>query len=260
MTSPQPVSSISEEVTTVATLAALEVALAALVLELYELWLTAVRGAVLAAFSRFGVAPDPTAIWSTVPAWERLVDQLMGSLVQIARRGWNDAAGQLGVRIPFNAQDPLVADVLARTRNLMVRTPDEVYRSVIAELGKAAALGETVDQQAARVSHLLDVTGTENWPARARTVAVTEVHRAYNMGAYALGMRVYINENRMVIKRWDAQEDGATRVGHRDADGQLQRVTNPFTVAREPLMFPGDPSGSAWNVINCRCKLHFRRV
>jgi hypothetical protein len=27
----------------------------------------------------------------------------------------------------------------------------------------------------------------------------------------------------------------------------------PFLVGGEPLQFPGDPSGSTWNIINCRC-------
>jgi hypothetical protein len=44
-------------------------------------------------------------------------------------------------------------------------------------------------------------------------------------------------------------------MGHRDADGQTVPVFMPFQVAGEPLQFPGDPSGSPENVINCRCDL-----
>jgi hypothetical protein len=155
-------------------LAAFEASIAALVVSMYAAWLGAVAAAVLAAFTRFGAPPDPTAIWSTVPIWERQVDRLISGLEQIARAGWIEAGRQLGVDIPFDPTDSILQDQLARTRNLMIRTPDEVYRRIIDELGAAVANGESVDQQAARVRHVLDVTGTENWPARARTVSVTE--------------------------------------------------------------------------------------
>jgi uncharacterized protein with gpF-like domain len=241
-------------------LAAFEASIAALVLSMYAAWLAAVSAAVLAAFHRFGAAPDPNALWSTVPQWERQVDRLMSGLEQIARAGWIETGRQLGVEIPFDPSDSILQDQLARTRNLMVRTPDEVYRRIIAELGQAVANGESVEQQAARVRHLLDVTGTENWPARARTVSVTEVHRAYNMGGLAAALRIQQQESGpRMLKRWDAKDDSAVRPAHRLADGQVQFASQPFMVGGEPLMSPGDPSGSPWNVINCRCKQRFSR-
>lgn len=254
-----PTEQIPEEQAPVAalSLAAMEAAIAALVLRMYTRWLTLVRTAVLGAFHAFGAPPDPTAVWSTAPAWGREVEQLMAALTQIARAGWIQATRDLGVDIPFNASDPLLADQLERTRNLMVRTPDEVYRIVIRELGEAVSLGESVQQQAARISHALDVTGTENWPARAQTVAVTEVHRAWNMGAQAAALRVQTGGVRLLKKRWDAKEDSATRPAHRRADGQTVPVAQPFIVDREALMVPGDPAGSPSNVINCRCKPKF---
>lgn len=260
MTQPQPPQIPEEPAPPGAGLGAFEAAIAALVLSMYTVWLPAVAAAVLAAFDRFGAEPDPNAIWSTVPQWEEQVDRLMSALEQIARAGWMDANRQLGVDIPFDVNDSLLQDQLARTRNLMVRTPDEVYRRIIRELGDAVAAGEGVDQQAARVRHVLDITGTENWPARARTVAVTEVHRAYNMGGTAAALRVQQRESGpRLLKRWDSKDDSAVRPAHRLADGQVQFVSQPFVVAGEALMAPGDPSGSPWNVINCRCKQRFSR-
>lgn len=242
-------------------LAAFEAATAALVLGMYAAWLAVAAAAVLAAFHRFGTAPDPTAIWSTLPNWERQVDRLMSGLEQIARAGWIEANRQLGVDVPFDVDDSILQDQLARTRNLMVRTPDEVYRRIIHELGIASALGETVEEQAARVRHVLDVTGTENWPARARTVSVTEVHRAYNMGATAAALRIQQQQQQgpRLLKHWDSRQDSAVRPAHRLANGQVQFVSQPFVVAGEALMAPGDPNGSPWNVINCRCKQRFTR-
>jgi len=241
-------------------LAAFEASIAALVLSMYTAWLASVAAVVLASFTLYGLPPDPAAIWSTVPSWEREVQRLLTALEQIARAGWIEAGRQLGVEIPFDPTDSFVQDQLARTRNLMVRTPDEVYRQIIREIGVAVERGEGVDGQAARVRHVLDVTGTENWPARARTVAVTEVHRAWNMGALAAALRIQQQEQGpRMLKRWDAKDDSAVRPAHRLADGQVQYVSQPFMVGGEPLMTPGDPSGSPWNVINCRCKPRFSR-
>lgn len=239
-------------------LAVFEASIAALVLSMYGAWLAVATAAVMAPFTLYGLPPDPNAIWSTVPRWEREVERLMTALEQIARAGWEDSARQLGVDIPFDPTDSILQDQLARTRSLMVRTPDEVYRRIIAELGAAVANGEGVDAQAARVRHVLDVTGTENWPARARTVAVTEVHRAYNMGATAAALRVQQgNPMSIMFKRWQSKHDSAVRPEHRLADGQIRLVSQPYMVGGESLMAPGDPSGSPWNVINCRCKQRF---
>lgn len=259
MTQPQPPQIPEEPAPTGAlALAAFEAAIAALVLGMYTAWLGLVSRMVLASFVMFGLSPDPTAIWAAIPQWTKQVDRLMSALEQIARAGWIDANSQLGVDVPFDVDDPLLQDQLARTRNLMVRTPDEVYRIVIRELGIAAERGESVEQQAARVRHVLDVTGTENWPARARTVAVTEVHRAYNMGATAAAQRIQrSNPLSILFKAWQSKHDSAVRPGHRLADGQIRLVSQPFIVAGEPLMAPGDPAGSPANVINCRCKQRF---
>lgn len=267
MTTPAPssqqsaVSEVGEELAAVLplALAAAEAAVASFMLAAYTKWLAEVVSRVLAGFTRFALPPDPTAIWATVPLWERLIDDLMDRLVQIARAGWIEAGRQLGVDIPFNPHDPFLQDVLNRTRNLMVRTPDEVYRSVIRALGEVSATGGTVEDQVRAVRHVLDVTGTENWPARARTVSVTEVHRAWNMGALAAGMRAQQKLGVPLRKRWSARDDSATRPAHARADGQTVPVNQPFIVNMEALMFPGDPSGSPANVINCRCKPFFSR-
>lgn len=249
---------VTETGVAVAVLAAAETAVAAYMFAAYTKWLAQVAAEVLAGFNRFGLAPDPAGVFATVPAWERLLDGLMQHLVQLARQGWIDATRQLGVDIPFNADNPILVEELRRTRNLMVRTPDEVYRMIIRELGVGVAAGEKTAQLAARVRHVLDVTGAENWPARSRTVAVTEVHRAYNMGAFAAGLRASLTLG-LIFKRWRSRDDSRTRFAHDRADGQTVPINQPFIVNMEALRFPGDPAGSPANVINCRCKPIFRR-
>jgi hypothetical protein len=211
----------------------------------YKLWLAAVRAAVMMPFSRWRLPPDPAGIWVATHIWDSRVERLIRDLREVARHGWE---------LPYDRSSSILEDQLQRTRNLMVRTPGEVYRMVIAELAK----GGTVDEQAARVDALLTWTGTENWPSRARTVAVTEVTRAFGFGGLAAALRAQERLGKL-YKRWDAKRDDATRSEHRRAQGQTVLVSQPFLVAGEALMAPADPSGSPHNVINCRCHAEFRR-
>lgn len=239
-------------------LIAFEATVAALVLSLLTAWLAVASAAVLASFLKFGGAPDPTAIWSLIPQWERSVDKLMDALKRIAQTGWEETVRQLGLQdMPFNPNDPILVDQLLRTRNLMVRTPDEVYRTIVSELGVGHDRNETAAQLAARVRNVLDVTGTENWPARAQTVAVTEVHRAFNFGGLAAAHRAQVRDISVLSKTWIHKHDLRVRAAHRIDD--TVPVNQPFIVNGEPLMAPGDPAGSPGNVINCRCKARYRR-
>lgn len=53
-----------------------------------------------------------------------------------------------------------------------------------------------------------------------------------------------------VLKQWDATMDKKTRASHARVDGEIREIDEPFS---NGLMFPGDPNGSAAEVINCRC-------
>lgn len=233
----------------------MEVAFTAAVLAAITAWLASVTSAVLAAFSRFGASPDPSAIWSTIPSWERQVDRLMSELVDIAKVGWEQAAAQLGVDLPFNPSDPILADQLARTRNLLVNIPNEIYNDMLSALAVAVANGEGLQGQVARINDILDVNGRENWPARAENISVTEVNRALNFGQLAAALRVQTSRGRVLSKTWITERDSRVRVEHRAALGQKVPVSQPFIVGGEALMAPGDPSGSPSTVIHCRCSM-----
>lgn len=224
-----------------------EAAFAAAVLAAYTSWLKKAARALLA------VLPiNPAIIWSLIPDWNRHADDLMTDLESIARAGWNAAAKDLGVDTPFDVTNPVLQDQLRRTRNFMVETPNEVYRMILAALDSNE--GNPSAQRAA-VENILNITGTVNWPARSKVVAVTEVNRLFHYGSLALAMQA----RGRIVKKWIAKEDKSTRPAHFNADNQIRPVMQPFWVGGEALMAPGDPSGSAWNVIQCRCKLSYSR-
>jgi hypothetical protein len=174
MTQPAMPPQIEEEPAAQPSLTALEVAFAAAVLAALTVWLSAVKSAVLAPFVRWGLAPDPEAVGSRVLEWKNSVDALMPDLLEIARLGWLQANQDLGLRIPFKPGDPIIQEQLSRTRNLLVRISDEVYKEITEALNASVARGEDPVGQARAVERVLDRTGSENWPARARTIAITE--------------------------------------------------------------------------------------
>ena len=89
--------------------------------------------------------------------------------------------------------------------------------------------------------------------SRAQTIARTETHQASSFVTDEMVKASGIEFER----EWVASKGERTRRAHRDADGQRRGMTEPFSVGGELLMYPGDPDGSAHNVINCRCQIAY---
>ena len=89
---------------------------------------------------------------------------------------------------------------------------------------------------------------------RARVIARTEIISASNKGSLE-GAR---DTGIPLKKEWLATRDNRTRIEHAEADGQAVLMNEDFIVMGEELEYPGDPSGSAANVISCRCTQIYR--
>lgn len=103
---------------------------------------------------------------------------------------------------------------------------------------------------------------------RSRVIARTETHGSSQYAQY----RTAQQSTRPLVKVWNSVEDTRTRsfindddYNHRVMDEQQVAMEQPFMVptifgTREPLMYCGDPAGTAGNIINCRCSMTFRRA
>lgn len=212
-------------------------------------WLARVRQAVFGAGRLY---PDPSAVQNAAPDWADLVDsQILPALEQVAAAGWEDQSGQ-----GYISTNGFVLAQLAMTRNLLVRMPDEVYNLIFEQITIGQTNGETREQIADRIDSVLFWTGSEYWPNRAKTIAVTETHRAWQAGVLGAAQFYEKATGEGWWKVWNAEDDANTRPCHRRADGQRRRLRDTFQVCGEDLMYPGDPAGSAANVINCRCDMH----
>jgi uncharacterized protein with gpF-like domain len=88
---------------------------------------------------------------------------------------------------------------------------------------------------------------------QAITIARTESIAAYNFGAIqgaaATGMATH--------KVWRSARQKRTRPDHIAANNQKVKFDDYFIVGGERLRHPGDPRGSAKQVVNCRCVMKF---
>lgn len=213
-------------------------------------WLGQARDHVMGPWRRHRMQPDPSGVFQVQGAWDDEVETIMTEVGKIAMGAWSEATD-----VPPVSRHSFVVSQLAMTQNFLVRIPDEVYNLVFAEITDAVNAGADNEQVAGRVDRVLEYSGSERWPNRARTIAQTEVTRAYGAGTLAAGIEQSRVTGRLLQKRWDTERDARVRVSHRDVDGQVRDLGMPFYVDGFPLLFPGDPIGPPETVINCRCDL-----
>jgi hypothetical protein len=86
---------------------------------------------------------------------------------------------------------------------------------------------------------------------QARRVVRTESTNAANYATYKSASDIFAGQD--MQKMWMAGRDARVRPAHQAAHRQIVDYNKPFIVGGEQLKWPGDPAGSASNVINCRC-------
>ena len=124
--------------------------------------------------------------------------------------------------------------------------PGSSARDAARRGGVDARVDELQRQRSAAVRRL--DADRSRWQVRSERIARTEAGGAWNAGAE----QAYAEEG-VAVHVWVATHDGDTRDDHAEAHGQCVPVGEPFVVGGEQLAFPGDPSASAENVVNCRC-------
>jgi hypothetical protein len=152
--------------------------------------------------------------------------------------------------------DPWVSGYLNEAGNRMSRTPDEVYGLIVAEVERGITEGRSLERVRDDIQIVLTASGTDRWPNRAWTVARTETIGAVNAGVFRAAELDAVQRGDVApFKVWIATDDARTRPTHNAADQQRTLLRSPFRVGSASLLFPGDPTGPAAEVINCRCSL-----
>jgi uncharacterized protein with gpF-like domain len=103
------------------------------------------------------------------------------------------------------------------------------------------------------IGKLIRTVAVNKSASRAATIARTETHAAAQASAQFSAEATGIDMQR----QWAASRGDRTRETHAEADGQIVGMHDPFIVGGFELMYPGDPTGPAEEVINCRCAVVF---
>lgn len=200
-------------------------------------YLTASGGAVLAA-ARADELYDPDELAADV---KRDTARLRRSAVERMVEGVLTSAG-----VSFDVAPLLVPALLdhigIRARDLDRSMADSLRKTI----ETASAQGWTVPETAAEIQ--AGVYGMAGYTAEA--LARTDLIGLANGGSIVAAREVMPPGS---TKTWLATPDDRTRETHVEADGQTVPIDAQFDVGGELLDYPGDPSGSDEEVINCRC-------
>jgi Phage Mu protein F like protein len=201
-----------------------------------------------AAFARDTDPPDLNG-FPDDSFWTRLVD---GRIRPASRRVFDRAWLAIS-----NTRDRLQgrsADHGEGLPHRLARFPRDVYERMRTAIAEGLARGERPAQLRARVAALATL---EEWDGQVMTMTRTETMTALNAGAFNAALTEQERTGEKWAKRWQATHDQRVRHTHKDADGQVRDLGKAFRVGESRLQFPGDPEGTAEEVINCRCSARY---
>lgn len=183
--------------------------------------------------------------------WRRRVGGIMDRLRSISGRAAEVAADDAGTDLP-NDWDENLAPYLKATRALLDAVGDRLASEASQSLAEGLNAGEDLDQLKARLAAVFAQEGTQLGAGRAQRIAMTEATRAFNAGTLAAAQAM-TGPDRPLVKQWITRNDARVRDAHRETNGQLQLLDDPFDVDGTPMQYPGDPTAPAALTVNCRC-------
>jgi len=166
------------------------------------------------------------------------------------RQGLAESAGLAG-----DAFDDAVEQVKRSSRinykrtvsNIRLSKVNQITRDRVAQqLTEGLDKGESLAQLTDRVADTFDASR-----GRALTIARTQTAGAINTGRHESFRHATV-----AGKSWITSGDDHVRDSHKAAGATYAKpipLDQPFIVDGEALAYPGDPSGSAKNIANCRC-------
>lgn len=169
-------------------------------------------------------------------------------------------APMVGLNIPAPLFALASEDVLAAasfTPDLIKGISHQIRDSIGGILRRIVLGGLTVQEGIASVGRSLESPGVfRSVATRAEVIVRTEVLRIQS-----IANQKRQEQNREVVrsvgysyqKAWLSAQDKRVREAHRETNGQVREIDEPFDVGNELLMFPRDPAGSPDNTIQCRC-------
>ena len=147
----------------------------------------------------------------------------------------------LGITVSFGLDDPLAVAFMSQKALEIKEISDATKEAMRVLFQKSLQDGEGPTALAKAIRSEYNLSG-----GRARTIARTELSQAVNGGRYAV-----IKNEGSTEHEWLSSRDSRVRETHSSEDGNVVSIDEPFPSTG--LIYPGDPSGPASEIINCRC-------
>lgn len=164
------------------------------------------------------------------------------------------AFGQITARfgISFDLESEFAQRfIMSRSNQLAGLVTQTTYNALKATLAEGVGDGESIPRLAARIRGVFE----DATSYRATTIARTEVISAFNASSNLAAST--LPGDVVAAKEWISTADGRTRPSHSTAGGQVVHISAPFSVGGQGAMYPGDPTLSAKESVNCRCTVAF---
>ena len=121
----------------------------------------------------------------------------------------------------------------------------DLQKKIASEISRGFSTGAMYSEIARNVASYARIDKN-----KAIRIARTEGHRITEAAAYNAQVKAK-ERGADIVRIWDATLDCKTRPSHMRVDGEIREIGKKFS---NGLEFPGDPSGKAAEVINCRCR------
>lgn len=129
---------------------------------------------------------------------------------------------------------------------------DQLKKSIRSEISRGVSNGASWNTIASKIAFGMNSPYMKAYN-RAIGITRTEGHRVQQEATLHCQQRAK-EKGADVVKQWDSTLDSVTRPTHRELDGQIREIDEPFEVEGKKAMYPGafgDPSEDC----NCRCCL-----
>lgn len=171
-------------------------------------------------------------------------------LEEIVREAARNGADLADYDFDINTTADMVSWIDGRSDVFLRQINQTTFNKLRDEFSASFEAGEDRRQLERRIQQ----TYNDIDKVRARTIARTEVHNATQFGTMegyrqaGLGIKIWAS----VGDQFTRGADPSDQADHLSLDGEERPIDVPFS---NGLMFPGDPKGSAAEVINCRCTI-----
>lgn len=210
-----------------------------------------------AAFERDGRVAITSAIEDERPALQRTIGGMyqaafdtLGGRVLEATKGLH---GRHWVRKQADDPDEIFAEEQRQfIAQYQARQVAKVMQTTEQQLSRIIQSGEREGLGIGEIARKIRDRSSDMSRVRSQVISRTEVH---NAGQAAQDSAVRAG-GVATQKEWIAAIDDRTRddlFSHVDADSETVGIGGEFMATGERLRYPGDPAGSAGNIIMCRC-------